>query len=251
MNLTNLLDNAKRFINANSPAILAGGGIVGTISTAYFAGKASFKAADVIRRYEEDFEKTESKKKRFIEKTRLVWTLYIPAGISGAVTIASIVGSAKISSRRIASAAVAYSLVDRAFGEYKEKVIEQIGKTKEQGVRDELAKDHVQRTTPIPEGTVLLGSGHILCCELYTGRYFNGDMEILRKAQNEINSKTMHHLYATLDDFYDLVGLRQTSASGDLGWDSDKLMELKFSTVLTEDNKPCLAFEYNYVKLIR
>jgi hypothetical protein len=250
VSVSTLWQSAKQGIDRNAPTILAGGAIVGVISTAYLAAKASFKAADIIHRYEEDYDWPERPIEKLREQARLVGSLYIPAGVSGVMTVGCIVGSSKISNRRTASAALAYSLVERTFGEYREKVVEQYGKTKEQAIRDEVAKDHVKRTTPLPEGTVLAGSGHVLCCELYTRRYFNADMETLRRAQNEVNSKAMHHLYATLDDFYYILGLAQTSASGDLGWDSDKLMELQFSTVLTEDNRPCLAFDYNYVKPI-
>jgi hypothetical protein len=88
----------------------------------------------------------------------------------------------------------------------------------------------------------------VLCCELYTRRYFKSDMEALRKAQNDINSKIIHELYVTLDELYNLLGLTSTSVSGNLGWDSDKMLELQFSTVLTENGEPCLAFEYNYLK---
>jgi hypothetical protein len=38
-----------KFASDNSPAILTSAAVVGTITTAYLTGKASFKAADVIR----------------------------------------------------------------------------------------------------------------------------------------------------------------------------------------------------------
>ena len=73
-------------------------------------------------------------------------------------------------------------------------------------------------------------------------------MESLKKARNDINSRVMNHDYATLDDFYYIVGLAPSSIGGQLGWKSPKLMELEFSTVLSEDGRPCLAFDYNYTE---
>jgi hypothetical protein len=73
-------------------------------------------------------------------------------------------------------------------------------------------------------------------------------METLKKAENTINHKINHELYVRLDDFYDLLGLEPTSISNDLGWDSDKLLELQFTPVFSEDGEPCLAFEYSYLK---
>jgi hypothetical protein len=89
-----------------------------------------------------------------------------------------------------------------------------------------------------------------MCCELYTRRYFMCDMEQLRKAQNDINAQIVNDLYVTLDEFYDKISIMPTAHSSELGWDSDRLMELEFSTVLSEDGRPCLAFDYNYIKPI-
>jgi hypothetical protein len=76
------------------------------------------------------------------------------------------------------------------------------------------------------------------------------DMETLRKAQNDVNMAIFDQIYVTLDYFYSLIGLSTTSHSNELGWDSDRLLELEFSTTLTENGKPCLTFCYNYLKPI-
>jgi len=81
-------------------------------------------------------------------------------------------------------------------------------------------------------------------------RYFACDIEKLRKTQNELNARLIKHDYATLDDFYYMLGLRQTTVSGTMGWTSDKMMELIFSTTLSDDGRPCLTFEYNYTKTL-
>jgi hypothetical protein len=83
---------------------------------------------------------------------------------------------------------------------------------------------------------------------LMTRRYFKSDMETLRRAENDIGARTIHDCYTTVSEFYNLVGLKPTSVSDNQGWSSDKLMELRFSTCLTESGDPCLAFDYNYVK---
>lgn len=72
------------------------------------------------------------------------------------------------------------------------------------------------------------------------------DMETLRRAQNTLNDRLLKHDYATLDDFYHLVGLSNTSSSSEIGWKSNRLMELDFTTTLSSDGRPCLAFDYNY-----
>ena len=75
-------------------------------------------------------------------------------------------------------------------------------------------------------------------------------METLKKAQNEVNARLLKHDYAYLSDFYQLIGLGHTSSADNFGWMSDRQMELEFSTTLADESRPCLAFEYNYLKML-
>jgi hypothetical protein len=51
-------------------------------------------------------------------------------------------------------------------------------------------------------------------------------------------------MYASLSEFYDRIGLPTTPYSEEVGWNSDHMMEIVFSTVLTEANQPCVVLEY-------
>jgi len=246
--LTRNIRRASQLTNRRSPILLAAAGITGTIVTAYLSGRASWKAANVIRDIEEEQGASEDPVQRTKDRAKAVWPLYVPTVISGTGTIASIAMSNKISSGRTAAAVSAYALTERAFSEYKEKVVEQIGENKELAIRDKIAEEKVQRNNPAK--TIVLGSGQVLCCELYTKRYFMCDMETLKRTTNEINAAIISDLYVNLDVFYDSVGLPHTSHSNELGWDSDRLLELVFTTVLSEDGRPCIAFDYNYIKPI-
>jgi len=240
MNLQTISRQAVKVLRDNSPTILTALGVSGTVTTAYLAAKASFKAANVLAHEP----KTNTKK----EDALAVWKLYIPTAISGACTIGAIIGGTRIGMKRTAAAYSLLAVSETAFKEYSDKVVEQIGVKKEQNVRDAVAQDKVKKN---PEGQlIVIGSGQVLCFEAHTGRYFQSDMETLRKAQNTINAQMIRENYANLNDFYHLVGLPSTSYSSSTGWDSDKMLELRFSTVLTDDGRPCLSFEYNYVKPI-
>ena len=242
MSLSDIFNKSVQILKSNSPEILTALGVSGVVTTAYLTGKASYEAA----RNEDTYPWTSNK-----EKFKECWKLYIPAAISGVVTIGCIIGASKANGRRTTAAVTAYSLTERAFSEYREKVVEQIGKGKEQKLRDEIIQNHVTNAPPSSKEVIIAGTGHILCCELHTHRYFRSDMETLRKAENQINSKIVHNFYVTLEEFYDLINLPYTSSSSNLGWDSDKLLELQFSTVLSEDGEPCLAFDYNYTKPLK
>jgi len=75
-------------------------------------------------------------------------------------------------------------------------------------------------------------------------------METLRKAVNTINAKLNHEMYAYLTDFYDLVGLKDNSVGQTLGWDSDKLLDITYDTVMSDGGIPCISIEYNYTKAL-
>jgi Family of unknown function (DUF6353) len=238
------LKRVEKLTVDNSPVLLTGVGVIGTIATAVLAGRASFKAAQLI--YEERINDSYPDAPGDVvfskEDVKQVWTLYLPAIGSGVITVASIVASNRIGTRRAVALAAAYSVSERAFADYREKVVERLGQGKEQAVRDEIAQDRVDRAS---SSQVVIGTGKVLCFESITGRYFESDMESLRKAQNDLNQMILHHSYATLSDFYELIGLPSTTYSMEIGWNTSELCELKFSTCLAEDGRPCISVEYS------
>lgn len=223
-------------LQRNSPSILTAFGVSGTISTAYLAAKASYTLGQ---------EGHPMHKLSWRDKLDLTWKMYIPTVISGSLTIACIIGGTRLGLKRTAAAYSLLTVSERAFDQYKEKVVEQLGVKKEQGIRDAIAQENVNQ---VPPPAIIVGTGNVLCYEAHTGRYFNSDMETLRRSQNEINAKLIREGEATLSDFYYLLGLSNTTGAGYVGWTSDKMLELRFSTVMSEDQRPCISFEYNYVK---
>lgn len=242
--LKDLTTSTARILKQNAPVILTAVGISGTITTAYLTGRASFTAAEIIRIEELEAGIPEEFKERLRTRFKLVWRLYIPPVVTGTATIGCIIAATRVESRRSAAIAAAYSISEKAFSEYKEKVIETVGEKKEKAIRDEVVKDNIAKNPP----ALIYGSGTVLCCELFTGRYFMADMETVRRAQNDVNAMLLRNDEATLNDLYYILGLPTTDFSGYSGWTSDKLLELDFTTVLSEDNRPCLAFSYNYTK---
>jgi uncharacterized protein DUF6353 len=236
MNLSDLAKKLSKFTVDNSPAILTAIGVAGTLTTAYLTGRASFKVAPILER--ESSENPLEPKEVFY----LTWKAYLPAAGSAVATIVCIILAQRIGMRRTAALAAAYAISEKAWDEYKDKVIEKIGENKEREVRDELAKDKITGS-PVSE-MIIIGAGSVLCFETFTGRYFLSDMETLRKAQNDLNYKVQNDYYASLTDFYNLIELPRTDYSDEVGWNSDKLLELEFSTQLTEDGRPCLAISF-------
>lgn len=241
--ISDILKQAQRFAQNNSTTILTTVGVVGVATTALLTGKASFQAARVIDSVENAIGTTEDASQRFKERAQLTWKLYIPAATTAAVTVACIVSANRIGSQRTAALAAAYTITDKAFVEYKNKVVKTIGENKEQRVRDDVAQDKVTNT-PVPSTIVVNESSKQLCFDSYSSRYFLSTMEELKSAQNRLNHLILSDDNASLSDFYDCVGLEHTQFSDDIGWNADKLLELEFSACVSPEQKPAISMTY-------
>lgn len=245
MNLGDIYRLARRNTKQHFPLILSAAAGAGTLATAYLAGKASFEAARLIDKNEELEGFSDDPKQRLMDRTKLVWKLYIPTAASAVTTIACIIGANRVEVKKTIAAQTAFAVSERVYSEYRDKVIEEYGERKDQSIRDKIADDRIKSNPPSRE-LVIAGSGEVLCYETFTGRYFMSNMETLARAQNKVNQIVLMHDYCTLNRFYDEVGLTYTAYSHEIGWTSGRLMELEFTSVLTDDSKPALAFSYNY-----
>jgi len=222
---------AGKVLGDNSPAILTAIGVTGTLTTAVLTGKATLKAASILSEEAPDLPVKEK-----IEK---VWKEYIPAVGMAALTITCIIYANRIGAKRLAGLAAAYNIAEKAAATYKDKVIETIGKKKEETLRTAIAQDEIDRH-PISRETVFIeGGGSDLFRDNWSGRYFNSSVDRLEKAANEINRRLNSDYSATLSDWYDLVGLDHIQGSDAVGWNSDNLLELSFTRAKTSDDRPC------------
>ena len=243
MHVSDWIGRVRRVVDDNSPSILSAMAVSGVITTAYLASRATLKASNRIsEEVDDDLEGRE----RAVEIIKVCAPEFVPATASGLVTIGCIVGSNRVSNRRGAAAQAAFVLSERAYHEYRDKVVAEIGEARDAEIRDEIREDRVKASPPQEKVVILHGT--TLCCELYTGRYFMSDIEHLRRKQNELNNTMLKHDRMSLAEWQDMLGLTPTSVADDMGWHADRLMELEFTTVLAEDGRPCLAFDYNYVR---
>jgi Family of unknown function (DUF6353) len=245
---TEVQQKVAQFAEDNAAALLTAGGVVGTVATAVLTARATFKAAEVISEKEVESFNPATKDVKLLdtkEKVMLVWPLYIPPVVTGGATIASIIMSNRISAQKAAALAAAYGLAERNFAEYKDKVSEKLTGPKQIAVDDEIAQDRVNRT-PGHEGIVVV-EGEVLCFDEPTGRYFRSTMENINKAVNTTNAEILHHDHASASFFYEELDLPATTWTDEVGWNTDQLLELKFSTVLSPDGRPCIAIDFKYL----
>ena len=243
----------KYLLNDNSTTLLSVAGVGGSIATALLTARATFKAADVIAKEVKELESTEQElvdlklaKVDFskTEKTKMVWHLYLPPVASGVLTVTCIIAAHRISTKQIVALTAAAGISERALTEYKDKVLERFGAKEDEKIRDDIAQDRVS-AFPASSQIMITGSGDVLCYDMLTGRYFHSTMENLKRAENKVNYELIHYMSCSLTHFYDEIGLPPTSYSDTHGWNMNHHMELKFSTVFSEDNRPCIAIDFS------
>jgi hypothetical protein len=249
--LNEVKQRAVVLISENSTTLLTAGGVVGTVATAILTGRATFKAAEIIQDKELKAIHEDGTENSIAigtmglsmwERSKLVWPLYIPPVLAGGATVSSIILANRMSAQKAAALAAAYGLAERNLSEYKEKVAEKITGPKKQEIDDELAQDRINRT-PGHE-TIILGDGNVLCFDECTGRYFQSTVEQIRAAMNTTNAEILNHDYVRAAFFYEELGLKPTTWTDETGWNRDQLPELKISSALTDDKRPCIAIDF-------
>jgi len=262
--LAELFTKASYFMDQNSASILTGVGVAGVVTTSVLTGKAAIKAQQLIdnehlgrsleaKRAVAGMDPVEEgkylAKMEFLtteEKVKLTWRAYIPPIIAGTTTVLAIILANRLASKEIAALAAAYTISDRALSEYKEKVVEKLGPGKEQAFRDEIIAKRLEDNPVETSEIIIIGNGEVLCYDVYSGRYFMSSVESIKQAENKINFEIVNTNYASLSNFYDLVGLPPNGMSDVLGFNLDNRLEIKFSSHLSSDKRPCVAIEYHF-----
>lgn len=245
----------------HSPAILLGLGIVGMGSTVVMAVRATPKALKLLeeaenqRKEENDSNEIEPISK--IDTVKIAWKPYVPAAITGVMSIACLVGAHSVHTRRHAALATAYGLTEATLSTYKDKVVEVVGEKKAQAIQDEVAKEQITKNPVVSTEVIPTKSGSTLCFDAVSGRYFNSDYNRLKNAENILNRDLMVEMYISLNDLYHEIGLPPISIGDDLGWNvDDGLIDIYLSSQIAEDGTPCLVLSYsvgpkwNYSELI-
>lgn len=250
--LNSFLKSTKTVFNKYSPDILTGIGLGGMVATTIMAVKATPKALSLIEQagYQkgsdenplDDMEYTPLTKREIV---KVAWKPYIPAAITGILSISCIIGARSMSIKRNAALATAYTLSETALREYTDKVIETVGEKKEKEIKDLLVKDKVSNNPMKSNEVIITDKGNTLCYDMLSGRYFKSDIDRIKKAINVLNHQMLRDGYVSLNDFYYEIGLNNTKMGDDLGWNSDRgLIDLNFSSQLANDGSPCLVLDF-------
>lgn len=233
----------KTAIKKHSPEILTGIGIAGMITMTVMAVRATPKALILI---EERKEEIGAEKLEAMDMVKTTWACYIPAAITGTLSVACLIGASSVNARRNAALATAYTLSESALKDYQGKVIEMFGEKKNEAVKDAVAKDKVEKNPVVTREVIITEKGNTLCYDAISGRYFKSDIEKIKKAECELNRQMLDDMYVSLNDFYYEIGLDSVKLGDELGWNVDSgYIDLSFSSQLASDGTPCLVIDYS------
>lgn len=248
MTLKTILKTTEKFVTNNSPGILTGLGVAGTVTAVFLTGRAAYLVGmDASTQYHEAVKENEELPAQLLEPKHIVktyWKAFIPAGIATAATVTAVVAANTVGARRTAAITAAFKLSEELSEEYKKKVTQTLGLQKEEKMRSELAAEKMDRNPP-PANMVIVTGSDVLFLDELSGRYFHSEMEKVRKAVNDINHKINNNFYASLSEFYDELGLPTTKFSDSVGWNSDELLDVQYTATMHKD-QPAIMIGYNH-----
>ena len=239
-------------VKTHSPEILIVSGVIGVVTATVLACRATLKVNDVLEEAKEAIDvihKEEAKKtEKYTEKDAkkdltIVYVqsglkfakLYAPAIILGGLSLTSIFASNNILRKRNMALAAAYTTVDKAYKEYRKRVIEKYGeevdkqlrfgshteKIEEEEVDPETGK--VKKVKKNVEVTSIDGySPYAIYFDDLTSNYYEKNemynSMFFKSTQNYLNDLLRVKGMITLNDALDALGIK---------WDNEEFKRLR------------------------
>lgn len=239
-NLSKMVKHVQLEMAKRSPEILTGIGVAGMITTTILAVKATPKAMRMLE-VERDLKEDDSLTP--VETVKATWKCYVPAVVTGTISIVCLIGASSVNAKRTAALATAYKLSETALTEYRDKVVETLGEKKEQIIKEKIDKDRVEKNPVSKTEVIVTKRGSTLCYDYLSDRYFESDIDLIKKAENTLNKQMLHDLCGSvsLNEFYDELGLNHIGVGYELGWNVDRLIDIRISSQITDDGRPCIV----------
>ena len=209
--MNNLLRHTKLFVSRNGSTILTCMAGVGLVATAVLTAQSTPKA---MKRVENAREEKGEELTKF-ETAIAAVPAYIPPFVAGVTTLVCMFGANSLNKRQQASLVSAYALLDNSYKEFKKKTEEVYGEGAAEKVKSEIAKDKCEESGIEPS------DGMKLFYDDFSGRIFESTIEKVQEAEYNINRDLSMQGYATLNQFYDYLGLVPIDGGNDLGWSAD------------------------------
>ena len=236
---------AKRMLSVekNSPELLLGAGIVGMIGSTVLACKATLKLEGILHiaaenielakevaldPEHEDYSEQDGKNDTslvYIKTSVKIGQLWVGPAIGlGVVSIAAIVKSHNILSKRNAALMAAYVAIEKGFAEYRQRVVDKYGEDEDRNLRygsrelDVIVDGKKQKATRVGDDLPSIysrffdPSSSSWCDEPEYNFVF------LHCQQNYANDLLRARGHVFLNEIYDLLGIPRSKAGAVVGW---------------------------------
>ena len=246
-------------LQKKSPEILVVAGITGVVVSAVMACKATIKAQEVAEETKNTIDEIHEAEENGVTKAGEEYTaddtkkdlttayvqtgvkyakLYAPSVVLGAASIACILTSHKLMKQRMAAVAAALSATDKAFKDYRNRVMERFGEQVEKEIRYNIKAKEVKKTIVDDDGkkekvkeviqTPAVEGWDPSQYSPYARRFdethpqWSKNMEMnryylkCRQAQATDMLKARGHLF--LNEVYDMLNIPRTKAGAVVGW---------------------------------
>ena len=251
MSIRTALNTAIHFVNVNSPVILSGVAIIGVGATVYLTYRGTKSAEKKIQ--QNIFEHCQPGEDGTCEdpdfydpdlrtKIRLTWKDYIPPVLAASLTIGCIVGAQYINAKKLAYAASVIGVYQTMDEKQKQRIKDFLPEGEYKKFLEQEDKDIVS-SHPIPSNIIVDGQSDI-CFDKLTGRYFASSKNRIYEMINEANASILRHGPMTINDFGAYLGLDDVKLGEEFGWDTDKLIQPKFSAVQLDDGRYVTVLDY-------
>lgn len=254
--VSNFMKDMMELADKKSPAILTGIAVCGLFTTIVLTYKAAPKIDRIVKDGKKDL--AEAKKRKALkaeerkiqaEMVKKVVVTSAPTVLMATVTAGCIIGSNRISSKRVSVLSAAYAVSEAAVKDLNGKMTEMLGEKKTQQIKDAIVKDKVDNREEVPKSQVIItGNGDVRCIDGYSGREFWSSAVKIEQAILKLSKECATAMYVSLNDLYRELGLKQIPLGNDIGWNAKDLIHeqlpITFSFCGNDNNEPCLYLDY-------
>lgn len=254
--ITRTFGKAGLKVKKYSPEILIVAGVVGTVTSAVMACKATTKLNQVLddgkeeclkvkeyveaNGYSEKYTEEDSKKDLAIINIQTgvkVAKLYAPSVILGTLSITAMLTSNNILRKRNVALAAAYTAVNNSFKEYRGRVVERFGKELDKELRYNIKTKEVDNTVTDENGNETTTKETVNVIDPNTiddtaKIWYEGNpgwskdpefnLMYLKKQQAYASDKLKAQGYLFLNEVYEMLGFPKTAAGQQIGWIYDE-----------------------------
>lgn len=250
--ITNTFNKLAFKVKKHSPELLAAAGVIGIVTSAVTACKATLKAGEVLENAKEQLDLINEANEKITDETyseqdykkdiAIIYTqtatklvrLYGPSIILGTASIGCVLMSNNILRKRNAALAAAYTAVFTDYKGYRSRVVERFGKDLDRELKFNVKTEEIEETITDKKGkekkvkktveTIDEADLHSEYAKFFDSSCFSYEKDpeynlmFLKNQESYANDLLKAKGYLYLNTVYKALGLPETKAGQVVGW---------------------------------